>query len=642
MAFLFPTIFNSPAISLRGALDWMTLISLGSFALFLVLPSNSTPIRDSLKLKHLLLLIPGLQGIWGIFHFLYPKTEWQVSSICLSMAATLLFFASGFFLIKSPGLLVRRLRPYCLSIGGFLALYGFINLFCHFHQTLFSFHPTFLMSMVFLGLAMIASRPDWRFWHLLMARGEGGSLLRHFVAASVIIPALLGMLYSAGSITIGAERVLNSVFFISAMIALFLGVIYIRALKIHALERERSRADLKLKQANERFQLAAQASHSIIYDYNCRTGHIDRSKGLIEVLGYEPENTPPTLDWWIEQVHPEDRSNLAFSTQGDFRQQYRIRKKSGEYIDVLDQGAVARDGEQKPVRIIGTVQDISRQVRNEEALKQAQNELRGYADELERRVADRTARLQETNAEMESFSYTVSHDLRAPLRAMQGFSQALLEDYSGHLDETGRDYLQRIHRASDRMDLLIHDLLQYSRVSRANMELEPVDIRQEIMALVHEIPENTANIILDWTASGPYVLAHSATLYQVLSNLLENAVKFVAPGVKPEVHFRVETTPQDVRLWVEDNGIGIDPIHFDRIFRVFERLHGTNSYPGTGIGLAIVKKGVERMGGSAGVESNAGQGSRFWIQLPATPVSAEVKPSEERPALHAESALENR
>lgn len=245
-------------------------------------------------------------------------------------------------------------------------------------------------------------------------------------------------------------------------------------------------------------------------------------------------------------------------------------------------------------------------------------QVRTQASELESRVAERTAELEEANAELESFGYSVAHDLRAPLRAMQGFGQALREDYAGRLDDEGQDYLRRIEASAEELDRLIRDLLDYSRLGRLEMRLLPVNlgevVGEALDVLEEEIREREAVVRVE--NSLPVVTGHRVVLMQAVGNLISNALKFVPAGTPPLV--RVAAEPRDgwVRLWVEDNGIGIAPEHQERIFQVFERLHGPESYPGTGIGLAIVRRGVKRMGGRVGVESARGQGSRFWIELP--------------------------
>jgi len=259
--------------------------------------------------------------------------------------------------------------------------------------------------------------------------------------------------------------------------------------------------------------------------------------------------------------------------------------------------------------------------------------------ELEHRVIERTAELETANTqlrtsqasihelneelqasvqEMQAFSYSVSHDLRAPLRAIQGFTQALQEDYASQLDLTGRDFAQRIVTAANRMDILIQDLLAYSQLSRSELSPKTVSLSKIVAEataqLQTQIAEHHASISI--IGSLPDAVGHRPTLVQVIANLLSNAIKFVAPDASPLIQISAETLENKVRLYVDDNGIGIPVEHAERIFKVFERLHGIETYPGTGIGLAIVRKGMERMGGRAGIMAKENNGSRFWIELP--------------------------
>jgi signal transduction histidine kinase len=255
------------------------------------------------------------------------------------------------------------------------------------------------------------------------------------------------------------------------------------------------------------------------------------------------------------------------------------------------------------------------------AMRQAQlhEQVRRHADELEERVRLRTAQLQEINAELEAFAHTVSHDLRAPLRAMQGFAVALLEDVGDRLGELGVDYASRIRGSAERMDRLIQDLLAYSRLSQVELRPHPVRLDQLLSAakdqLEADIHQKGAVVRVDGEL--PPVMGQREVLVQVLVNLLSNALKFVPAGANPQIRIWAERRGGLVRVWVQDNGIGIAPEHHEKIFGVFERLHGLEEYPGTGVGLAIVRKGVARLGGAVGVESEVGRGSRFWFELPA-------------------------
>jgi hypothetical protein len=246
--------------------------------------------------------------------------------------------------------------------------------------------------------------------------------------------------------------------------------------------------------------------------------------------------------------------------------------------------------------------------------KEAEEEISSLNGQLQRRVAD----LTEINGELEAFNYSISHDLRAPLRSMQGFARALVEDEGTRLSVEGREFAQRMISSASYMDTLLQDLLEYSRLSRTELNLVPVSVESVLNEVLShsqkEIAERDAKVEI----TGPLgtVVAHQTTLNQVLTNLVNNAIKFVGPSRKPVVLVWAKDQPDSVRVFVDDNGIGIDPAYHQKVFGLFERLHNGSTYPGTGVGLAIVRKGVTRMGGSVGVESLPDAGCRFWIELP--------------------------
>lgn len=233
---------------------------------------------------------------------------------------------------------------------------------------------------------------------------------------------------------------------------------------------------------------------------------------------------------------------------------------------------------------------------------------------LERKASE----LKQSNEELEGMCYSIAHDLRAPLRAMRGFTSALIEDYNPVLDNAGQNYTKRIDESAGRMDELIQDLLDYGKLGHVALPIEPIPledvVRHVLDSLSDEISQKQACVEVQGPL--PKVLANSTILNQVITNLVSNALKFVALGVAPQVKVSALVIKNKVRISVRDNGIGIDPEHQQRIFGVFERLHSYESYPGTGIGLAIVRKGVERMGGTFGVESDLNKGSCFWVDLP--------------------------
>lgn len=249
--------------------------------------------------------------------------------------------------------------------------------------------------------------------------------------------------------------------------------------------------------------------------------------------------------------------------------------------------------------------------------RKIEEELNKYRGHLEELVQIRTNELSEVNAELKAFAYSVSHDLRAPLRAMFGFSQVLNEDYGHFLDEQGLEYVKRIESAAKRMDYLIQDLLNYSSLSRAEINCQSIDMNwifeNILLQLREEIKQK--NAMIEIIKPLPAAIGHQLILEQIFSNILSNAIKFVPSERIPQIKIWAEQDTKSITLWVADNGIGIEKEYHDRVFKVFERLYPPETYPGTGIGLAIVRRGVERLGGTVGLESTPGVGTKFWVKL---------------------------
>jgi two-component system CheB/CheR fusion protein len=397
-----------------------------------------------------------------------------------------------------------------------------------------------------------------------------------------------------------------------------------------AIEDVTERKELEvLRESEQRFRMLAEGLPHLVWtsklDGNCDYFNSKWTEytglPMSELLGLG----------WRETIHEEDRERThdlwcaALKGETRYDLEFRIRRDDGLYRWFKVRATPLRDKQGEIIKWFGTCTDIEDQ-------KEAHRQIAESARELERQVAERTTELRAMLQELESFSYSVSHDLRSPLRAMIGFGTLALEQGDERLDAQTKDYLERIVTAANRADRLVRDVLSYSRVSRASFQLAPVDLDKLIREVISQNEQLQApQAEIEWQPPLLKVIAHEPSLAQCIANLLSNAVKFVLPATTPRVKIWTEPVPAEpgpagpspdagnrmVRIWFQDNGIGIDPANQGRIFGIFERVHSVDQYEGTGIGLAIVRKNIERMEGSVGVESEPGLGSRFWIQLKA-------------------------
>jgi len=385
------------------------------------------------------------------------------------------------------------------------------------------------------------------------------------------------------------------------------------------------KVELALRESEQRFRLATEAMNGLVYEWDVSERLTRRSAGIAEFLGWRPEEVPTHSDWWPEQIHPEDAPAVhqhfgeAVARQANHcGLEYRVRHKDGHYLWIWDSNRIVYNEKGEAMQVIGCAVSIDERKRAEEQLLRAKEELHRANEGLEVKVEKRTRKLLEMVAELESWSYSIAHDMRAPLRTMHNFSNFLLEEYSERLDAIGMNYLQRIDAATQRLDHYLRDLLHYGKMGRGELPLREVDTTTligEILATYPNLQPPKCDIKVRLPL--PRVQANASALTQVFSNLLGNAVKFVKEDTVPEVSIWAEEKPGWVRLWVEDNGIGIDKQAQERLFGMFQRLHPSSDYEGTGMGLAIVRRAVERMNGTVGVESEPNQGSRFWVELKA-------------------------
>ncbi len=338
------------------------------------------------------------------------------------------------------------------------------------------------------------------------------------------------------------------------------------------------------------------------------------SRSAERILGY-PLGVWSRAGFWPNHIYVADRERVMIEMtkilaagEGNYTLDYRVLDAKRNCLWFRDSITLFTYHGKR--RLLGIAVNITDRKELEERLQEAR-------DELEQRVEERTAELTATVADLEAFSYSISHDLRAPLRAMEGYAEILKQRLEKKLDSMEKNFLERISASAKRLDGLVQDVLKYSRVARAPLAIHPVNVERLVSGIIQDYPSFQApQADIEIQKPLPQVKANEAFLTQCVSNLLSNAVKFVKPGDRAKVRVWSEELEERVRLWFEDNGIGIPPDAYRRIFGIFQRLHAQREYEGTGIGLAVVKKAAERMGGKVGLESVLGKGSKFWIELP--------------------------
>jgi PAS domain S-box-containing protein len=381
------------------------------------------------------------------------------------------------------------------------------------------------------------------------------------------------------------------------------------------------------KQAAESLEASEKRFHAIFAQATAGIAQIDLEGHYTLVNKYYCDITGRTakelMRLRIQDIaHPDDRQRNGDLLKklkkegGGFVIENRCLRPNGEVIWVRSSVARVEDAPGGNYFLAVTL-DITEHKVAEQALLRAKDEMGHHALRMEQMVQERTAELQQTIKELEGFSYSVSHDMRAPLRAMQSFSQFLLEEYGSKLDEQGVHYLKQIMRSAVRLDRLIRDVLSYTKIIHGKLPIERVDLDRLVRDIVETFPNGhpiKPEIAIRGTL--PPVMGNEALLAQCVSNLLNNGAKFVSPGTTPRLEVWAEAMEgNSVRVWFNDNGIGVAAKNHERIFRLFERIHPSTEYEGTGIGLTIVRKATERMGAQVGFDSELGKGSNFWIDL---------------------------
>ena len=378
---------------------------------------------------------------------------------------------------------------------------------------------------------------------------------------------------------------------------------------------ERVRAIEALQIGERRLKEAQRIGRLGSLDWNLRSNELLLSDEALEMFGLDGAATPPTLADVLALQHPDDQARVeesltrAIAGTAKHDLEHRMIRSDGSVVVVRATAELLRDSNGQPDRLLGTVIDIT-------AAKRAEDEIRRLNAHLEQRVIQRTQQLEAANHELEAFGYSVSHDLRAPLRGVDGFTQAIEEEYADRLDDRGREHLARVRAGVRRMNALIDDMLRLSRVTSGPMRSEPVDLSEMARQAVSELraadPSRRVAVAIE---PAHLVTGDRQLLRAVMTNLLGNAWKFSCGQEEARIAFGRAGADPEPAFYVRDNGAGFDMAYADKLFGAFQRLHTSAEFPGTGIGLAIVQRIVSRHGGRTWAEGVKGQGATFYFAL---------------------------
>jgi PAS domain S-box-containing protein len=369
--------------------------------------------------------------------------------------------------------------------------------------------------------------------------------------------------------------------------------------------------NMRLKEVHEQLQLSTQAAELGLWTFDLKSGKSKWNDKLYQLLGLEPREGWEDGERFLEFILPEDRDGILVSRQAilnskdDYiKKDFRVLRKDGKICWLAARGRIYRDESGRPTRLSGINYDITSRKKAEETIRLAQLQLSIQLAETKR-----------VNEELSQYAYAVSHDLKGPLRAIRNYAEFLYEDMVDTLTGEQKKYLEGLKKAVDQGDDLIRDLLNLSRIDRVPLEMEVAEV-PDLVGEVRSILNLPAEVKITVDSKWPEFKIDRTLFKQILQNLISNSVKFNERNPKC-IQIGWQAAPKDrIDIFVRDNGIGVEPQYREQIFRIFQRLHTDRDYEGTGIGLAIVQKAANKLGGSVRFESEPGKGSTFYVRLP--------------------------
>jgi len=538
------------------------------------------------------------------------------------------------FLLLGLSLLLPARHPYWRLVEVFsitallisvLALLGYVygvsSLYQFFPDSSIAIHT--VLAFLILCVGILFAHPELGLMMVFSSDNLGGLMARRLTPAALVIPFLLGWLFLTGQRMGFYNNIVRLVLSTMSTVIIFASLILWNAslLQRHDFTKRKQAEDeirklnedlnerviertMALSQANNLLQVMLDYMPDQIYFKDAQSRFIRNSRSQAKALGLsDPTEAIGKSDFDFfphAQLSYEKEQEIIKSGKPLVDQEERVVWPDGQETWVLTTKAPLRDQAGQIIGTFGISRDITERKRAEAAVQKAKLEL------------------EATNKELEAFSYSVSHDLRAPLRSIDGFSQALLEDYADQLPADGQDHLKRVRATTQRMGQLIDDLLHLSKATRVSMKLVPVDLSRLAQDIVAELqgaqPERRVRSMI---TSNLKAHGDPGLLQEVLENLLNNAWKFTSKREQAEIEFGSKHENDETVYFIRDNGAGFDMAYAGKLFGAFQRLHAMMEFSGTGIGLAIVQRIINRHGGRIWAEGAVDQGATFFFTLPA-------------------------